>query len=294
MINRTVRFLVCAAFGLALAGSGRALAQDTPAEGTTPAGGEATPPPAAPSAAASAPISATEATLHQGAISIDGDVVINLSANEAFKPVQIVPNFYYGVSSELTVGFVHNPGAEIFQAGGGVPTLGRGLCISGSSNGCPHFYDNFSLDALFSFLRTSTMDLAAHGGLDFLSLSDPFRMSLRLGIKGKTMAGPVMIVADPSLNIGLNNRDQANKEFVFIPLRLGYMVMPELNVGLSVALNGPTDRFGDFYTIPLGAGASYLISSALDVRAQFTFTNLAGKNGGGDGRALSIGAAYRM
>src|SRR6185436_5268041 len=77
MTNRTARLVICSAFGLALASSGRAFAQDTPAEGTPPAGGETTPPPAAPSAASSAPISATEATLHQGGISIDGDLVIN-------------------------------------------------------------------------------------------------------------------------------------------------------------------------------------------------------------------------
>jgi hypothetical protein len=291
MMNRTVRSFVCSALAIAvvaLAGMGRALAQDSaaPAEGTPPAGGDAAAPPPA-VASVSAPISATEATLHQGAISVDGDVVTNLSSGAAFKPVQLVPNLYYGVSSELTVGFAQNPGAEIFQAGG------HGLCITGSSNGCAKVYNNFSLDALFSFMRSSTMDLAAHGGVDFLKL-DPFWLSLRLGVKGKAAFGPLTLVFDPSLNIGLTHRSDENKELLQLPVRVGFMVTPQLNVGVSVALTGPLDGFGDSYHVPLGVGGTYAISSMVDVRTQFAFTNLAGKGGGADGRELTIGAAYHM
>jgi len=294
MMNRTVHLVICSALGLAFASTGRAFAQDTPAEGTPPAGGEATTPaPAGPSAAASAPISATEATLHQGGISVDGDVVINLSKDAVGKPIQLVPNLYYGVSSELTVGFAHNPGAEIFQAV--AAPGGSGLCLSGTSGNCAHLYNGFSLDALFSFLRSSTMDLAGHGGVDFLSLSDPFKLSLRLGVKGKMMAGPVMLVFDPSLNIGLNNRTQ-NKEVLQVPLRVGYMVMPQLNVGLSVGIAGQLDGFGDNYAFPIGIGATYMINSSVDVRGQFALNDLAGhlSSGAADIRRLSVGAAYHM
>src|SRR4029079_2870760 len=96
MMNRTVHLVICSALGLAFASTGRAFAQDTPAEGTPPAGGEATTPaPAGPSAAASAPISATEATLHQGGISVDGDVVINLSKDAVGKTIQLLPHPSY-------------------------------------------------------------------------------------------------------------------------------------------------------------------------------------------------------
>ena len=164
------------------------------------------PPPAA--ASVTAPISATEATLHQGAVSIDGDLVIGLSKGSAWKPIQIIPNLYYGVSNELTAGFANNTNAEIFQAVSAPG--GRGLCLSGSSNGCAHVYNSFSLDALFSFMRSSRLDLAAHGGVDFVL--DPFLLSLRLGVKGKAGIGPLAIVFDPSLNIGLIKRYE-NKEY---------------------------------------------------------------------------------
>jgi hypothetical protein len=306
MMNRTVRLAVSTALGLALAGlAGSAMAQDNaapPAEGTPPAGGEAAAPPAAtapPAAATVASGGATDVTLHQGGIGIDGDVVIGLSKGNAGKPINIVPNLYYGVSNELTVGLAHNPGAEVFQ------TAGTGLCLSGTSGGCDKVYNNLSLDALFSFMRSSTMDLAAHGGLDFLQLSPDVLLSLRVGVKGKTMAGPLVIVFDPSLNIGLTNRDPVNKEYLQIPVRVGFLATPQLNLGLSVAfiaLIDPPSGFsvGDLYQVPVGIGGTFAINNMLDVRAQFSLDQLGSASaqllGGGraDARTLSIGAAYRM
>lgn len=290
MKNRSAH-LVSAVLGLAIAalsGSGRALAQDgaAPAEGAPPAAPTA-PPPAAPSV--SAAMSATEATLHQGVISVDGDLVMGLSKGSAFKPIQIVPNLYYGVSNELTAGFAHNTNAEIFQA---VSTPGgRGLCLSGSSDGCAHVYNSFSLDALFSFLRSSRLDVAAHGGVDFVL--DPFLLSLRLGVKGKAGLGPMAIVFDPSVNIGLIKRYE-NKDYLQVPVRIGFVVMSRLNIGVSAAVNGQLDGFGDHYVIPLGAGATFAVNGAVDLRAQFAFDNLAGKNSSADLRTLSVGAAFHM
>jgi hypothetical protein len=295
MKNRTAHLAASAVLGLAvgaLSGSGRALAQDNagPAEAATPAGGAApatTPPPAA--ASVTVPMSATEATLRQGTIRVDGDLVIGLSKGSAWKPIQIVPNLYYGVSNELTAGFANNTNAEIFQAVSAPG--GRGLCLSGSSDGCAHVYNSFSLDALYSFMRSSRVDVAAHGGVDFLL--DPFLLSLRLGLKGKAGLGPLAIVFDPSLNIGLNRRDR-NEDVLQVPLRVGVMATSQLNVGVSVALNGQLDGFGNSYMVPLGAGATFALNGAVDVRAQFAFDNLAGKNASADLRTVSVGAAYHM
>src|SRR6478735_4294425 len=100
MTNRTVRFVVCSALGVAfvaLAGSGSAFAQDNaapPPEGAPPAaaaGGEAPPP------AAAAPAGPANVTLRQGGIGIDGDVAVGMSKGASGKPISIVPNVYYGV-----------------------------------------------------------------------------------------------------------------------------------------------------------------------------------------------------
>jgi len=299
MTNRTVRFLVCSAIGLALAGS-RAFAQDNP-----PAEGAATPPPAAggeaapavaatPAAAPAAAGNPTDITLQAGKVGAEADVAINMTKELAGKPFSIVPNVYYGVTDQLSVGLASNPGSEVFQT-----AIGSGLCLSGQENGCGKIYTNISLDALFSFLRSGTMDVGAHGGLD-MGFGDSTLMGLRLGVKGRTLAGPLILTFDPSLVIGLNHRSDPlpNKETLVVPVRLGFMATPMLNLGLSVAIAGPLDGFGDAYAVPVGLGGTFAINNNLSARAQFTLLNLGGKVpdgvGRADFRALSIGAVYRM
>jgi hypothetical protein len=311
MTNRTVRFVVCSALGVAfvaLAGSGSAFAQDNPpAEGAAAsappaAGGEATPAVAAtPPPAAAAPAGPANVTLRQGGIGIDGDVAVGLAKGAAGKPISIVPNVYYGVSDALSVGLASNHGSEVFQTAG----VGQGLCLSGQSNGCGKVYNNVSLDGLFSFSRSAMMDVAAHGGLD-TQFGDSTLLSVRVGVKGRLLSGPLVLTFDPSLNIGANKREEAlNKEVLAIPLRVGFLATPQLNVGLSVAFVTLIDPpsgigIGDIYQVPVGIGGAFAINNMLSVRAQFTLnqllsaSNSLGGAGRADNRALSIGAAYTM
>jgi hypothetical protein len=293
---------------MALAGSGSAFAQDNPpAEGAAAApppaaaGGEATPAVAAtPPPAAAAPAGPANITLRQGGIGIDGDVAVGLSKGATGKPISIVPNVYYGVTDVLSVGLASNPGSEIFQN-----VAGRGLCLSGESNGCGKVYNNISLDGLFSFSRSATMDVGAHAGLDTEFGTDTLAQ-VRVGVKGKLLAGPLVLVFDPSLQIGLNKRDaDFNKENLAIPVRVGFMATPQLNVGLSVAFVTLVDPpsgigIGDIYQVPVGIGGTFAINSMLDVRAQFVLNQLGSASnsllgaGRADSRTFSLGAVYRM
>jgi len=245
----------------------------------------ATPPPAA-----AAPAGPANITLRQGGIGIDGDVAVGMSSGFAGKPISIVPNVYYGVTDTLSVGLGSNPGSEIFQN-----VAGAGLCLSGQSNGCGKLYNNVSLDGLFSFARSAMMDIGAHAGIDTAFGPDTLA-GVRLGIKGKAIpTGPLQLVFDPFIRIGINKRDaDGNKELINVPVRVGFLATPQLNVGVSAAIWGPLDHFGDFYQVPIGVGGTFAINQMLDVRAQFVFDNLAGKGSSADFRTLSIGAAYHM
>ena len=299
MTNRTGRLVLTTALGLAVAAlAGRAYADDPaaspPAEGSPPPG-DATAPPAASGPSAAAAGASADITLGQGAIDINGDLVIGLWKDNAGKPISIVPNLYYGVNNQLSVGIAHNFIADTFATAG----FARGLCLSGESDGCINkLYSGLSLDALYSFMRQSTMDIGAHGGLDIDALSPDFLMLLRVGVKGKMLAGPLMIIFDPFIRFGLTKRDAGNKEDLGIPVRLAFLATPQLNVNLSVGLFGPLDGFGDSYNAPLGLGAGFALNSQLDLRAQFTFDNLLGKLPDGVGRAdrrtLAVGAAFHM
>jgi hypothetical protein len=256
---------------------------------------------ATPAPAPAAAGNPTDITLHKGGISIDGDLAVGMSKDATGKPISIVPNVYYGVNDQLTVGLASNPGSEIFQN-----VAGQGLCVSGTTDCAGGFnpagkvFSGISLDGLFSFSRSGTMDVGAHGGLD-TNFGDNTLLGLRVGVKGKTLAGPLVLVFDPSIRIGLNQRD-FNKELLVIPVRIGFMATPQLNVGLSAALLGiidpPVGGFGDFYRVPVGLGASFAINNNISARAQFTLDNLGGKQLGGGGRAdertFSLGAVYSM
>jgi hypothetical protein len=239
-------------------------------------------------------------TLRQGGISIDGDVAVGMSSGAAGKPISIVPNVYYGVNDQLTVGLASNPISEIFQN-----VAGQGLCLSGEADGCGKLYNNVSLDGLYSFSRSGTMDVAAHAGLD-TAFGENTLLGLRAGVKGKMLAGPLVLVFDPSLTFGLNHRDDSlNKEVLSLPVRVGFMATPQLNVGLSVAfltlINPPSPvGVGDIYQVPVGLGGTFALNDMLHLRAQFTLdtlgsaSNSLGMAGRADARTFSLGAVYRM
>ena len=96
-----------------------------------------------------------------------------------------------------------------------------------------------------------------------------------------------------------------NKDFIAIPVRVGFLATPQLNVGLSVAFVTMVDppsgvKISDIYQVPVGIGASFAVNNMIDVRAQFTLNQLLSASnsllgaGRADSRELSIGAVYRM
>jgi hypothetical protein len=290
MTHRT-RFPLSAALALSVAAAlapGAAFAQDPaampPAEGTPTGGGT-------PTATEPTPMPAAEGggggglTNAAGQVLVDANVSINLSKDAVGKPIHIVPHVYYGVTDQLTVGINH---------GGlpGFPAVERGICVG---DGCfpDKVYNNLNLDILFSFLKQPGMEVAFHGGIDFLSLSDPMLLAARVGAALRFTSGPIAIIVDPSVRIGITERDAGNKESVGVPVYLNFMAAPTVTVGAFGGIVGPFSDFGDFYAIPVGAQGKFALNPKMDVGAMFIFTNLAGKNSSADNRALILSFTFR-
>jgi hypothetical protein len=127
-------------------------------------------------------------------------------------------------------------------------------------------------------------------------------MGLRAGMMIKFVSGGFSVLADPFVRIGFTERESFGRDGIGIPVRLGYQVMPQLNLGVVTGLSGflrgaaPFDGFGDLYGIPLGLTGSYAVTDTLDIRAMFAFPAIAGAEfiSGADFRILSVGAAFRM
>jgi hypothetical protein len=303
MMNRLLRFPSSTAFAFLIAAATTpavAFAQAPPAAPPPPSAeaappeGMSPPPPApvpAPAGAEQAAPSPGEPaagglTNAAGQVSVSVNVAINLSKDAVAKPVNIVPNIYYGVTDKLSLGITHG-------ALPGFPPAGGGLCLGGTDRGCTKVYNNLNLDVLASLVRQQALELAFHGGIDFRRLSDPMLLAVRVGVALKWASGPIAIVFDPSAQIGVNKRTEGNKEFYSIPVHLGFQATPMVSLGLLSGLYGFTPGFGDTYVVPVAIDAGFNVSTSSNVGAQFVFLNLLGKNSTADGRSIILTYNFR-
>ena len=202
---------------------------------------------------------------------------INLSANNAGKPVSLAPDLYYSVTDRLQLGLVHD-GPMGWQARPGV-----GLCLTGESNGCPKVYDNVGLDVMYA-LTFGQSRLSTHTSL-FVNHFDPLTMSIAVGATAKTnLGGPVALLFDPKIAIALTERD-TNDDAVYVPLELQFQLGASTTLKLLTGLSAGISAFGDTYEIPVGVGILQNLTPHFDLGARFSFDNLLGHEVPNTGRA---------
>ena len=217
-------------------------------------------------------------TLAAGMIEIAGNTaMLNMSSDFVLKPIALAPSVYYGVNKKLSVGVTHS----------------TGICISGTENGCAKAYNDFGVNALYSLMHKGAINLAVHGGLIVPSI-DEFGMGINVGATVRFRAGKLAIVGDPTLYVGVIERETVGgEEQLAIPVWFKYQVNKETNVFLSTGIFGALDGIGDG-TIPLGLGGTYTLSNRIDVGAEFSFMNLLGSGSSADLRQLILRAALRL
>jgi hypothetical protein len=220
-------------------------------------------------------------------------IVINMTKSFVAKPINVPLDVYYGVNQDLTLGLTHSGG--VVQSTSPYPLM-AGLCLTGKSDGCAKFYNTVGADALYRLLGSS-VQLAAHGGLDFRTL-DPARLALRLGVLMQApLTTNLAILFDPRVWIGLTKRDDpplGNKEYLALPLALQFWATPELRLAARTVFGGPFSHFGDNYVGSVGLYGAYAINQMIEAFLAFDFLNLYGKNSSGDFRTLVVGANFRI
>ena len=203
-------------------------------------------------------------TLPEGRLLVQAFVEASLSTDLAFKPVSLSPDVWYGLTDDITLGLAHSA-AGIGGLYGGV---GTSLCLTaGVENGCPDVYRNLALLGRYSLLDAG-VGLAAQGGLVIGAL-DPLTLSLQLGVAGRWEMAPIAIVFQPSILIGLTEREGAiegtsgNTEVITLPVAAMYDVMPELAVGLQTGVSLKIDDIGNTWVVPLSLGGRYAVTPAI-------------------------------
>jgi hypothetical protein len=225
-----------------------------------------------------------------GNLQVTVPVVLNLSKEAVLKPVWIPLDVRYGATDQLEIFLAHGS-----PVGFPISTPG-GVCLGGEERGCGKLYDNLSLGAQFSFLKDPAMELAAIGALVVGSL-DLGYYAADVGVNFKYNAGAVAIKAAPQVVIGVNKRDQGNKESLFVPVQVAFQATPELAVFLDTGIVGPLEKFGDSYSVPVGIGASFAAMPNLDVGAEFFLPRVASGMEGNkafDSRMLALFASWRL
>jgi len=214
----------------------------------------------------------------KGMLEVRGDTLrVNLSKGSAFEPISVAPDIYYGIKESWTVGLTHQ----------------TGICLTGSSGGCAKTYNDLGLELGFSLMGRGSFQLTAVGGTVVSSFADPFTAGLSFGFLSKIKAGKVAVFARPRLYVGLSNRDLQG-DVVEIPVDLSYQLQPQTALSLETGVIGTLDNLSDNNQIPVGFAALFAINEKIDIGAAMRFTNLAGSDGGIDGRELLGRFALRL
>ena len=129
------------------------------------------------------------------------------------------------------------------------------------------FGSNVALLGRYSLLD-SGVGLAAQGGLVIGAL-DPLTLSVQLGVAGRWEMAPIAVVFQPSILIGITERESevmgvaGNTEVITLPVAAMYDVMPELSVGLQTGVSLRLEDVGNTWVVPLSVGGRYLVTPAI-------------------------------
>lgn len=243
-------------------------------------------------------------TAHAGGLTLDPghvfaqlDVEINVAKDAVAKPLSIAPDVSIGATRDLTLSLIHSTfGTTGFRGGSGL-----GLCVTGTSGGCPHPYNNIGAEGVYSLLAGDEA-VAFVAGVYSLDLADAF-VDLKLGLKTKITSGPLSLTLNPSVYAALDKRDAMtpNIDQLYVPVGLSFKISSVLTAGLGSGIKGPLNgftRFGTGFTVPFGVNALVTLDPHFAVGASFTFGKLVGGTAvpdattGADFRAIHVWLNY--
>src|ERR1700709_1358811 len=140
-------------------------------------------------------------TLDPGQVLVQLDFELNASAGAIGKPFSIAPDVSVGATQDLTFSLIHSTyGTTGFRGG-----TGLGLCVTGTTGGCAHPYNNVGGEAVYSVVSGAAA-MALVGGLYSLDLADGW-VDLKLGLKTRLSSGPLALTVNPSVYAGLDHRE---------------------------------------------------------------------------------------
>lgn len=226
-------------------------------------------------------------TLPAGEIQVFAPVQFSLSAGEVAQPVFVAPNVSVGVTDRLTLRLLHS---EAYRA----PSDVAGLCLTGTSGGCPRLYDNVSADAQLALWEAGPFSLVGSAGLSLARL-DPLLAGATFGSVAEVELGErFTLQVEPALFVGLNRRGSGNVDRLGATARLFDQVAERWLMFALTGFYAALDRPKDTAMVPVGAGVVFAALPKVDLGLQLTFTRVGGRGASLDERQLSILTAFRL
>ncbi|MCG8417985.1 MAG: hypothetical protein MJE77_08600 [Proteobacteria bacterium] len=237
-------------------------------------------------------------TLPAGRVFILVPFEFNLTKDAEFEPVSVAPDVWYGVVDALTVGLVHSAGGLNGLFGG----VGKGVCFTGEEQGCAEVYDNAGL-ALRLNLLSGSFGLAVEVG-GFVNKFDPLTVVAKAGFIANLQAGPLNVVLNPNMLIGVTERDADamagtpdNKEVINAPIAFVLGLGSKFSVGVQSGITGPLEDFADLYVVPLSAGLRLVATNNISFDLTFSFPGFYSallEETSTDNRTMTLAAALAL
>jgi hypothetical protein len=205
-------------------------------------------------------------------------LLVDASKDKFGKPISLAPDLFYSASDTVQIGLLHT-GPMGWQS-----RPGSGLCLTGTSDGCPKVYNNVGFDFMYGLLF-GDFHLSLHSSLFLLFVPEPTGVMWTIGLTGKFhFTNAVALFFDPQVGVMLSHRDRY-KEQLFIPIELQFQVGAAASLKVLSGVSGQLSELGDTYQIPLGLGLVGNVTSHLDLGMRFSFDNLLGNAFPGISRA---------
>ncbi len=202
-------------------------------------------------------------------------LLVNASKDNFGKPTSLAPDLFYSVSDTVQIGLLHT-GPMGWQS-----RPGFGLCLTGTSDGCPKVYNNVGFDFMYGLLF-GDFHLSLHSSLFLLFVPEPTlptgptEVMWTIGLTGKFhFTDVVALYFDPKVGVVLSHRD-LYKEQLFIPVELQFQVGAAVSLKVLSGVSGRLSDLGDTYQVPLGLGLVGNVSRHIDLGLRFSFDNLLG------------------
>lgn len=210
-------------------------------------------------------------TLPGTMLRVDLPLAANLSSGQAGEPVSIPAALDFGITDDIQVGIFH----------------GTGLCLSGTSNGCPEVYDDLGLRAAVGIARGLEWQFAAEALLLATSLSaDAYTAGGRAAYKRSF--GNLGITLDAGLLAAVTERDSAPmRQDLFANAEGGVQFGESLGAWATIGLDKPIDTaagVSDRLGVPVSFGVEFEPVNKIAVSAELRFPNLLGQEGTGSER----------